>query len=153
MLTEVKNNYKSVLKYFDFDESISSVDYKKQKLVEMAKSGEDRPPYKSKLGQALSSYTLNSSKCYCPNFDKVIRKEVPSWFVSQEEKANQVKQKLIEIAKNEKPRPSQKTKLGRDLARATAKSHESYDSNFAKIIKELRPDWFRSYKSNTNKQN
>jgi hypothetical protein len=54
MLTEVKNNYKSILKYFDFNESISSVDYKKQKLVEMAIKKKPRPSKRIKYGMSVN---------------------------------------------------------------------------------------------------
>jgi hypothetical protein len=111
MLTEVKNNYKSILKHFDFDESISSADYRKQKLIEMAKRGEPRPSQqKTKEGHYLSSYTIKSSSSYCPEFDKTIRKIRPDWFVKSSDEG---RQKLIEIAKRGEPRPNYKTKIGR----------------------------------------
>ena len=153
MLTEVKNNYKLILKHFNFDESISSADYKKQKLIEMANSGAERPPYKSKLGQALKDYSSKYSQTYNINFDKNIRKLRPDWFVSRTEKANQKKQTLINMAKDGKNRPGQKTKLGASLSSYT-KSGIAHDARFTKIIKKLRPDWFinQSEKANQNKK-
>ena len=49
------------------------------------------------------------------------------------------------MAKNGEPRPGQNTnRLGRILTSYTCKSSESYDSVFDKIIRKLRPDWFKS---------
>jgi len=53
---------------------------KKQELIRMANSGENRPKQKTKIGCALSSYTKKSSLAYDPVFDKLIRKLRPDWF-------------------------------------------------------------------------
>jgi hypothetical protein len=143
MLTEVKNNYKSILKYFDFDESISSTDYRKQKLIEIANSRtNNRPKFKTKLGMFLSYYTNKNHHSYCPSFDKTIRKLRPDWFLSRIQIANKKKQDLISMAKNGENRPGQKTKLGAVLCSYTNKSHGSYCPKFDKTIRKLRPDWF-----------
>jgi hypothetical protein len=141
MLTEVKNNYKSILKHFDFDESVSFADYKKQKLIEMAKSGKPRPRRKTKIGRQLSSYTAKSSKLYHPEFDKLIRELRPDWFEST---SQIMKQKLIDIAKSGEKRPSRKTKEAWCLGSYTSKSSDSYCPKFDKLIRKLRPDWFES---------
>ena len=142
MLTEVKNNYKSVLKYFDFDESISSVDYKKHKLIEIAKRGEPRPSQATKEGKCLSNYTVKNSNCYCPKFDKTIRKLRPDWFEST---SQVMKQKLIEMAKSGVKKPSRrKTKEGQVLSNYTRESSPTYCPEFDKTIRKLRPDWFES---------
>jgi hypothetical protein len=142
MLTEVKNNYKSILKYFDFDEFISSSSYKKQKLIEMAKSGAKRPTNKTKEGRCLTRYTVKSSNIYCPEFDKTIRKSRPDWFEST---SQIMKQKLIEMANNRESRPhSRLTKEGRALRSYTNKSQSTYCPNFDKTIRKLRPDWLES---------
>jgi len=143
MLTEVKNNYKSILKHFDFDESISSAEYKRQKLIEIARNKEKaRPSQKTNLGRALARYTIKSHECYCPKFDKTIRKLRPDWF--RFNKSNENKQKLIIIAKNNGDRPNHNTKLGKYLISYISQSRNTYDEHFTKIIKKLRPDWFLS---------
>jgi hypothetical protein len=55
-----------------------------------------------------------------------------------------MKQKLIAMAKNGKPRPSQKTKEGKALGKYTNKSSVSYCPKFDKTIRKLIPDWFIS---------
>lgn len=54
------------------------------------------------------------------------------------------KQILIKMAKEGKDRPTQKVKIGRALSDYTKKSSRTYDESFAKLIKQLRPDWFFS---------
>jgi predicted house-cleaning noncanonical NTP pyrophosphatase (MazG superfamily) len=141
MLTEVKNNYKSILKHFDFDESISSAAYKKQKLIEMAKSGNSRPSQKTNLGRFLSDYTCKT-RSYCKKFDKLIRELAPDWFVSRTQIANKNKQNLIKMAKSGEDRPKARTKIGRQLCEYTNKSSNSYCPIFDKIINRLAPNWF-----------
>jgi hypothetical protein len=59
---------------------LSTSQIMKQKLINMAKSGAKRPNCKTKEGGSLRSYTIKSWCCYCPEFDKTIRKLAPSWF-------------------------------------------------------------------------
>jgi molybdenum-dependent DNA-binding transcriptional regulator ModE len=141
MLTEVKNNYNSILKHFDFDESVSSVNYKKQKLIDMANSGKAKPTTKTKLGKLLSNYTNKASPTYDAKFDKTIRKLAPNWFIST---SQIMKDNLIEMAINKKPKPSRKTKMGRALSEYTKKSSRCFDSDFDKTIRKIAPNWFIS---------
>lgn len=144
MLTEVKNNYKSILKHFVFNKSMSSADYKKKKLIEMAKNGEDRPSQKTKIGRSLSEYTKKSSRCFDANFYETISRIRPDWFVSQTELASQKKKTLIQMAKNGEDRPSHdRTRIGQALSNYTRKSSHVYDPVFDKLIRKLRPDWFK----------
>jgi DNA-binding XRE family transcriptional regulator len=117
---------------------------KKQKLIQMAKNGEDKPNWKTKIGICLNSYTKKSNGSYDPVFDKTIRKLRPDWFVSPTQIANQKKQKLIQMAKNGEDKPKSRTKIGNCLNSYTKKSNGSYDPVFDKIIRELRPDWFKN---------
>jgi hypothetical protein len=155
MLTKVKNNYKSILKHFDFDESVSSADHKKQKLIdkkhkliEMAKNGEPRPHRKTKEGRALSDYTNKSSFYYCAKFDANIRSLVPLWFIHSDKKkhaieySKQKKKNLIRMARNKKPKPKSKTKERQALYDYTGKYSKSYCSKFDKLIRKLAPNWF-----------
>jgi hypothetical protein len=143
MLTEVKNNYKSILKHFDFDESVSSSEYKKQKLIEMAENKEEaRPSQKTKLGRSLARYTTLSHDCYDSNFAKIIKELRPDWFRFNE--SNKNKQKLIIIAKNNGDRPNHNTKLGKYLISYISQSRNTYDEHFTEIIKDIRPEWFVS---------
>jgi hypothetical protein len=118
----------------------------KKLLIQMARIGVKRQLFSdSKLGKALVFYTKKNCSSYCPVFDKTIRKIAPSWFVSRSEITKENKKQLIKMAKNGEPRPGQNTnRLGRRLTSYTCKSSESYDSVFDKIIRKIRPDWFRS---------
>ena len=123
------------------------VDQKKQKLLEMAKNGEPRPNQKThSLGTVLGFYTTPKSQTYDPVFDKEIRELRSDWFVSRSETANQKKQELLQMAKNGEPKPSRNDPLGSALNTYTKKSKNnmSYDPEFKKEIRELRPDWFIS---------
>jgi len=116
---------------------------KKQELIRMANNGEAKPSQKTKIGQSLVSYTKKSSQIHDPVFSKLIRDLRPDWFLSQKKAINQKKQKLIQIARNDEAKPSQKTKEGITLSRYTNKLRSSYCPNFNKTIRKLRPDWFR----------
>jgi len=122
------------------------VKQKKQQLLEMARNGEPKPHRKTTLGSALSSYTNPSSPCYDEEFTKQLMELAPSWFIGQSDIAKQNKEQLLEMARNDKPRPTQKTKLGSALCRYSNPSSGCYDPEFTKQIMELRPDWFKRSK-------
>ena len=137
MLSETKNNYKNVFEHFYFN----PVDGNKQKLIEMAKSGEKRPTKKTKIGRALTAYTYDSGNSYDSIFTKKIKKLRPDWFYYGK-RSQKNKEKLIEMAKNGEEKPTRKTKIGRALKVYTSKSNDYCDPTFTKQIKKLRPEWF-----------
>ena len=114
---------------------------KKDQLIEMAKNGDKRPNQKKHhLGGALVNYTFIKSCAYDPIFDQLIREIRPDWF---ENKAQTKKDQLIKMAKNGETKPLQrKHPLGVVLSKYTSRNTESYDPEFAKTIRQLRPDWF-----------
>ena len=122
----------------DWFESTSII--MRQKLIAIAKSGAKRPSKKTKEGQALCNYARKVSSCYYHVFDKIIRKLRPDWFEST---FIIMRQKLIAIAKSGAKRPHHKTKDGRALDNYTRKSSTSYCEKFDRLIRKLRPDWFR----------
>ena len=93
------------------------------------------------LGNALCSYTSQSSDAYDPIFDQYIREIRPDWF---ENKAQIKKDQLIEMAKNGDQRPNHKHPLGAVLYNYTLKHYKSYDPKFNQYIRKLRPDWFEN---------
>jgi hypothetical protein len=124
-----------------FIKCLTSADYKKQKLIAMAKSGAKKPnSKKTKEGRALVNYTRKYSVVYCQKFDKLIRKLRPDWFEST---SQIMRQKLIAIAKSGVKKPSVKIKEGRALYSYTKESSGCYCLKFDKTIHKLRPDWFR----------
>ena len=123
---------------------------KKQRLLQMAKSGELRPhPTEHDLGRVLGFYTSAANGCYDPEFDKQIRELRPDWFVSS---ANQKKQQLLEMATNGDSKPYHKTRIGTALSHYTHLKSGSYDSEFDKQIRELRPDWFITQSDGANQK-
>lgn len=119
------------------------VEKKKIRLLEMARRGEARPASKTtSLGLVLCSYTCRASGNYDAEFDKKIRELRPDWFVNQTDRASEKKRQLLEMARNGKTRPSQKTKLGKVLSHYTCRSGRNFDAEFDVQIRRLRPDWF-----------
>ena len=129
----------------------NTADKNKKKLLELARSGTDRPNHRSdsstaerRLDSSLHSYIHKSSDCYDPIFDEEIHKLRPDWFMKQSDK---IKNELLELAKSGAKRPSQNSKdeTTKKLGRALCRYIGIYrDPVFDKKIRELRPDWFRS---------
>jgi superfamily II DNA or RNA helicase len=120
---------------------IDTVSGKKKELLEMAKSGEQRPSQKTKLGQSLSSYIGTTRDCYDPDFTKQIKELAPHWFIDT---VSEKKKELLEMAKRGEERPnSRKHKLGRSLDSCIGTTQGCYDPDFTKQIKELAPHWFK----------
>lgn len=113
----------------------------KQLLLKMAERGDDRPKWKTPLGRALSPYTTKGQGSYDPEFDKQIRDLRRDWFVNS---ATEKKKQLLEIARRGDDKPHWKSVLGQAFYNYTSKSQKSsYDPEFDKQIRELRPDWFK----------
>lgn len=121
---------------------MDKVEYKKHQLIEIAKRKENRPHSRNHpLGNALCLYTKKTSPTYDVKFVAKLKKLAPHWFV----KSSDVnKQKLIQLAKNNKPRPKiGKSPLGDLLRTYIIPLRSTYDPKFTAEIKKLRPDWFR----------
>jgi len=141
MISNIKTSYKSLCELFNFSKE-NTADINKKLLLEMAKNGEDKPNYKTKLGCVLSNYRNKSGKSYDPIFTNQIIKLRRDWFIGVSETSNQNKKLLLKIAKNKKGKPNHKTKLGRALVNYTNKLSKSYDPIFTNQIRKLIPDWF-----------
>lgn len=140
MITKTKTKK---LNLFNF----SNADIHKQILIKMAKNGEDRPTYKTKIGKLLCNYLKRDKK-----FRSIIEKTRPDWLLSG---SDLTKQKLIEMCKNGKKKPSIRTKLGRKFYRYAIEKRSCFDINFKKTIKSINSAWIetRGEKSLKNKQN
>jgi hypothetical protein len=126
--------------------------WKKKRLLEMARSGQPRPPRgKKSLGTVLLEYTLPNNKNYDAEFDKEIRALRPDWFFLQYEKVAEKKRMLLEMARNGESRPSKDgSSLGRFLTSYTTQNRGGcYDLEFDREIRALRPDWFVSQTDQT----
>ena len=120
----------------------------KKKLLEMAKNGESRPnKHTHDLGSVLVNYT-NEGKCFDEAFNTEIRTIRPDWFLGSGRTgrkgiSDKNKQELLDMAKQNKPRPSSKlTKIGKCLGSYTQKSSINYDESFDKQIRLIIPQWF-----------
>jgi superfamily II DNA or RNA helicase len=114
----------------------------KAELVKLAKSGADRPAGRSKLGGVLGDYMKKSGSGYDEDFDKEIKALRPDWF--NDTRVAQNKAELVKLAKSGVDRPVHKSTLGSVLSSYVSKSHKSYDEDFDKEIRVLRPDWFKA---------
>jgi hypothetical protein len=142
---------------------------KKQKLLEMARKGGERPNSRStKLGSALICYTNIKNGSYDPAFDAEIRALRPSWFEdtairnldgsSSKHRVSSAtkKLKLLKLAKSGAKRPSGSSKditekrLSWVLGSYTIQGG-NYDIEFDTEIRKLRPDWFENTAA-SNKQ-
>lgn len=65
------------------------------------------------------------------------------WPVKSGESSKKNKEKLILLAKSGKERPNSRTSLGKSLSNYTIKGSKSYNPDFDKEIRSLRPEWFQ----------
>lgn len=95
------------------------------------------------LARALYNYTIKSSTTYDPDFDSLIRKKKPSWFVKT---ASEKKRKLLKWSSKNRPKQIssdlEEQALGRALSRYTIKSAPTYDPDFDALIRKKKPLWF-----------
>ncbi len=111
-------------------------------LLGIAECGGSRPHYSTSLYTRLKSCTNKKNKQYDGDFDNKIRKLRPDWFLPRSYKSKIKKNKLLILAKNNKPRPNHRNKLYGEFCSYTNKKNKSYDDKFTKKIKKIRPDWF-----------
>ncbi len=140
MISNLSSDYRSICELFNFSKESAS-DINKKILIELAKNGGAKPKSPTKEGRTLNYYTNKSSNSYDESFDELIRKLRPDWFVKPSDTMRQI---IIKMAKDGKPKPKKSTKEGRKLSYYTSKSSHSYYEPFDKLIRKLRPDWFVS---------
>jgi superfamily II DNA or RNA helicase len=115
-------------------------DLNKAKLLKLAREGAKKPHYKSSLGSALIRYTNQSSGSFDPEFNEKIRDLRPDWFVNT---AAVKKETLLRMAKNGYQKPPENSPLYTALHMSYTRSvSNSFDPEFNKEIRKLRPEWF-----------
>lgn len=117
----------------------------KEKLLDLARSGADRPKNGTVLATRLKSYIQLGSSCYDENFAKKIKEIAPGWLVRQSIKD---KQTLLEMARLGEEKPHKSTPLGKKLNRYLNPKWWHYDEKFAAKIKEYAPHWIIERKNN-----
>jgi superfamily II DNA or RNA helicase len=121
---------------------------KKDTLLALALEGKARPSWRTQLGQALSSYTRNSSS-YDATFDVDIRRLAPLWFTGA---SSRVKSNLLEMARTGQPKPTfhaidvRESSLRSALNRYMNPKSVTFDGTFASELRRLAPHWFRKTK-------
>jgi superfamily II DNA or RNA helicase len=116
---------------------------KRKKIFSMALGKAPRPHHSSKLGQSFYGYTNPKASTYDAGFDSQIRKLRPDWFVTQYDRANEKKARLMELGAIASDKPKHHETLGRALYNYTYRKSETYDAAFDSKIRKLKPDWFR----------
>jgi hypothetical protein len=118
----------------------NNADYKKEKLIELAKKNAKRPIKRtSVLGNALCNYTSPDKATYDAEFTQEIKRLAPHWFQKSSDSA---KESLLKLAKKKCPKPKYTSSLYKKLSEYTNKSRSSYDAKFHSIIQKLAPHWF-----------
>jgi superfamily II DNA or RNA helicase len=113
-----------------------AADKKRRALLAMA-PGAPRPPSRTALGSALTSYVCPTAGMYDAQFAAKIRTRQPKWF-------NSVawKQAALLALPVGAPKPQKGEVLANALQAYTQKTHRSYDPNFDASIRSRQPLWF-----------
>ena len=117
---------------------LDTVARNKAEIREIARNGGPRPGQKTKLGNALNQYTLDS-KPNGPAFRTELTGIRPDWF----DTVARNKVEILKMAMNGEPRPSQKTPLGVALT-DYIRDRNSNGPAFRAELKAIRPDWFKN---------
>lgn len=133
----------------------SSVEQKKEALMELALTGKKRPTSgkdderEETLARALQRYTNPKSKTFDTDFNHTIRELRPDWFL-EKIKSHEMKKIIIALAKSGASRPSQRKGKDRTVGKAiqnyTSKGNRAYDASFSTELRSIRPDWFNAPK-------
>jgi superfamily II DNA or RNA helicase len=113
-----------------------SAEQKKHALLAMA-PGAARPPSRTVLGSALTSYVCRSAKMYDEEFAAAIRTRQPKWFDGPAWK----KTALLDLPVDT-PKPRKGEVLANALQAYTQKTHRCYDPDFDVAIRSRQPLWF-----------
>jgi hypothetical protein len=112
----------------------------KKELLELAKTGAEKPKHGSRLRMSMDGYIRAKSTCLDPEFTKQIKKLAPHWFIDT---AAENKKELLKLAKSGAERPNQrKHPLGSSLSNYVSQSSDCFDPEFTKQIKKAAPSWF-----------
>lgn len=139
---------------------------KKKILLELAKSGAEKPPKKTLLGMALRNYLRKGYASYDADFHNELLSIRADWFdhlwyIKKLKAKTKPKQKskrffritsakvaLLKMAENGEEKPklgiyNDGICLGRMLYGYTNIKSNSYDAEFVEKIKQLNPKWLR----------
>lgn len=121
--------------------STASIEATKDKLRRGL--GQRLSPQKNSLTLAVGRLLVTpGSRLYDPKFAKEME-DAPPWFFRGKREV------LLNMARSGKARPNKRSKddiergLGQQLCTLVTRSGTSYDEEFDREIRALRPDWFR----------
>jgi len=109
----------------------------KETILKIARNGETKPQWATKLGIALGRYT-SPSYPNGPAFRDEITALRPDWYLAT---AAINREAILKMARNGGSKPSQKTKLGASLSNYISSSY-SNGAAFRAELTAIRPDWF-----------
>jgi len=130
--------FSAEIKALRLDWYLDTVDINKEDIREIARNGFSKPTQKTRLGRALNSY-IKKTYTNGPAFRAELTALRPDWF----SQVDINKAEILKIARNGEPRPSTKTKLGKDLSNYIQNCGGSFDQVVRDELKAIRPDWFR----------
>lgn len=104
-------------------------------IEKLARSGIPTPPVSTKVGAIISKYKRENKK-----FMAKIKKIRPDWFLTQADKVNEKKKKILELIK------IKDSKKPEYLYLFTDKHSWSFDPKLNLIVRKARPEWFMSKK-------
>jgi hypothetical protein len=116
----------------------------KRQLIVIARKGNPKPKVGTKMGSCLYRYTMPTCISYCPKFTKQIEKIRPDW-LPRSQIAQRKKQIFLRMAKNGKPKPDRRSKMGSNFWSYVSPSQNGYCPRFTKQIKKIRPDWLKPW--------
>jgi hypothetical protein len=106
----------------------------KERIIELAKSGSEKPKRGTNLGNVLSNYT-KKGKDYEPEFRNRLEQIRPDWFSHKIDPSGN-KEKILKIALSGGPRPFHKSKLGMVF------QFYIRDEAFKAELESIVPEWF-----------
>ena len=116
---------------------VPSAATKKLELLELARSGADRPISTTPLGRAFSSYMPNAS-AHDQLFIASIKAINPAWV----DRSWKFKKRILDMVKEGEDRPGAQSSVGAAFKRLTTKGHTQYDAEFCEHLRSIAPSWF-----------
>jgi hypothetical protein len=137
-----------------FETFLTKAKKKKRELLRMARAGEPKPHYsKNPLGIVFSCYVTKSQSGYDAKFTAKIRALRPDWFETHFTGAAHKKAILLRMAKSGAPRPTPLSHpLGRCFNEYLNPASSTYDRDFGRNLKKVRPDWLETLKTKCKKK-
>lgn len=123
--------------------------FKKNVLIDMAKSGNKKPNDKTLLFNALRNYTNRASIAFDEGFTSKIKEIRPDWFTKSKE---QIKEQVIRYIKENSKKPHCGSLICRKLKEYINPMNKNYDPQINALVRSLRNEWFSDANIERKKQ-